>query len=286
MAVHERSWRPWQGAETPGWKRLLILPRYAYGDVFKSRIFTGLFAAGFVLPLVALTVVFLRHNLSLFSELKIDPTQLFSIDAAFFLQFLTMQCFLGFVVAVILGPALVSPDLVNGALPVILSRPVTKSGYVAGKFLVLGLLLSAISWIPGLAVWGLEAGYAGAGWASANVRLPLGIVAGALLFLTTISLYSLAVSAWVRSRAVARAVLIGTVFVSSAAGEVLADLAGFRFAKLLVPMEVITAVWAGLLGATSKVPISAGEALVPLAAVWAFSLLMLRKKLRPKEVVR
>lgn len=286
MAVHERSWSPWAGAPTPGWKRLLILPRYAWREAFGSKIFTGLFAGGFLLPVVGAVVIYLRHNLEILKSLPFDLSMLFDINAAFFMTFLVMQSFLGFLLALGVGPALVSPDLVNGALPLYLSRPISRSGYVAGKFLVVALLLSAISWAPGLLLWGLQAGLEKNRWWLDNLRIAGGLLVGSLAFIVTVSLYTLAVSAFVRSRAVARAVLVGSVFVSSGMGAALRESTGSRWASLLMPIEVAESLWGGLLGVDRPLPLPATAAFLDLVAVCLLSLFLLHRKLRAFEVVR
>ena len=61
----------------------------------------------------------------------------------------TIQGALAFLLTAWVAPVLVSPDLVNGALPLYLSRPFTRAEYVLGKATVLLTLLSAITWVPG-----------------------------------------------------------------------------------------------------------------------------------------
>lgn len=202
------------------------------------------------------------------------------------MYFLTMQSFIGFLIALVVGPALVSPDLVNGALPLYLSRPITRSGYVAGKFLVVSLLLSAISWAPALLLWGLNAALEKPSWALDNLRIAAGVLVGSLAFIVTISLFVLAVSAFVRSRAVARAAIVGTVLVGSGVGGVLRQASGSRWGSLLVPMQVAESLWGGLLGITHPLPLPPAAAFADLVAVCLFSFALLNRKLRAFEVVR
>ena len=51
----------------------------------------------------------------------------------------------------LVGPVLVSPDLVNNALPLYFSRPFSRAEYVLGKVSVLALLLSLVGGVMGLA---------------------------------------------------------------------------------------------------------------------------------------
>jgi hypothetical protein len=51
MAVYDHSYKNYAGALTPEWSRFLVLPRHAFRDVFKSKLFTAFFAICF-LPLL------------------------------------------------------------------------------------------------------------------------------------------------------------------------------------------------------------------------------------------
>src|SRR6185312_16272638 len=127
MAVYDRNFGIYQGVRTPTWSRFLILPRYAYQEVFQSRLFVTFLGFCCLLPFAGLL-----------------------INAAFFRRGLEFQGFLCFVLALMVGPALISPDLRNNGLPLYLSRPFSRTEYVLGKTAVLALLMSAITWIPGL----------------------------------------------------------------------------------------------------------------------------------------
>ena len=50
-----------------------------------------------------------------------------------------------------------SPDLRNNGLPLYLSRPFSRTEYVLGKMSVLLILLSAITWVPGLLLFLFQA---------------------------------------------------------------------------------------------------------------------------------
>ena len=41
MAVYERTYRPYQGTLTPERTRFLVLPRYAYREIFRTKLFAS-----------------------------------------------------------------------------------------------------------------------------------------------------------------------------------------------------------------------------------------------------
>jgi len=98
--------------------------------------------------------IYLAHNLS-FLERFGAASQIGRIDSRFFFVFISVQGTLAFVLTAFAGPGLISPDIANGALPLYFCRPFSRAEYVLGKASVLAILLSQITWIPGLVLFGV-----------------------------------------------------------------------------------------------------------------------------------
>lgn len=286
MAVFDRQYQPWEGVRTGTLERLLILPRYAYRDVFASRLFTGLFAGSFVAPLIAALLIWVRNSAPLLAKLNSSPDQMPGVDGRVFLVVMYAQLWFAAILTLIHGPALVSPDLVNGALPLYLSRPVTKTQYVLGKFLVLALLLSAITWVPLALLFLLQGSLSAEPWMIANLRLLGGSVAGSAVAIAVFSILALALSAWVKAKALARALVAGLLIIPSAFGQVINGTLHTYWGSTLNLVAVLEAVAAHLLGVPTRVDLPLGPALASLAVIGVASLLLLNRRLRAFEVVR
>ncbi|MDX1440561.1 MAG: ABC transporter permease subunit, partial [Rubricoccaceae bacterium] len=198
------------------------------------------------------------------------------------------QSFLAFFMAAIVGPGLVSPDLTNGALPLYLSRPFTKSEYVFGKLSALAVLLSLITWIPVLVLFFMQASLEG-GWLWANLWIAGSVIIGAWTWILTVSLMALALSAWFRWRPVAGAMLFGVFFVTSGFGAVINEVMLTNWGMMLVLPEVLEAIFQWLFRGSVPAwvyPLPIWSAWVSLATVWAVSLGLLARKIRAYEVVR
>src|SRR5262245_3896349 len=141
MAVLERSYKRYEGALSPEWSRFLIIPRHAFRNVFRSKLFTGFYALSFIWPLVCAILIYLRHNVEALAILKLSINNVLTIDAFFFQVFVEVQGTIGFFLAVLVGPQQVSRDLTNNALPLYLCRPFSRSEYVVGKMSIVILLL-------------------------------------------------------------------------------------------------------------------------------------------------
>src|SRR5881409_849504 len=171
MAVYERAYRGYGGELTPTWSRFLIIPRYAYREVFGSKLFSIFFAGCFLAPLVFAIIIYLHHNLTALAMMRMPESALFPIAAEFFERFAAIQSFLAFLLALFVGPALVAPDLANNGLALYLCRPFSRAEYVLGKMSVLVVLLSLITWIPGMLLFLFQSSLEGAGWMTDNVRI-------------------------------------------------------------------------------------------------------------------
>src|SRR5215210_8029703 len=187
MAVYEHSYRQYEGRLTPEWSRFLIIPRHAYRDVFRSKLFVAFFAACFIYPLLAAIVVYLHHNVNAIALLKINVRELVPINASFFHYMVTFQGSLAFFMTVLVGPPLISRDMANNALPLYLCRPFSRGEYVAGKMSVLLILLSLITWVPALLIFFFQAYLEGPVWLGSNIWIAGSIFLGSAVWIVLLA---------------------------------------------------------------------------------------------------
>jgi ABC-2 type transport system permease protein len=289
MAVYGRNYQRYEGPLITRRQRFLVVPRYAMAKVLESRAFLIFFLLCFVVPFSGLLVIYLRHNLAALKVLGLPLErirQAVPINAAFFNNGLQFQAFLSFLVAVAVAPALVAPDLRNNGLALYLARPVSRWQYMLGKLSVLAVLLSAVTWLPGLVLFALQAYLEGSGWVAEQQRVPLALVVGSLAWIVALSLLALAVSAWVKWRPVARIVLLIIFFVLGAFGTIFEHVLGTWWGHMLSIRHVSETIWAGLFGldAPSSLPVPA--AWFALIAGSLICLALLLRRIRAYEVVR
>lgn len=298
MAVYKRYYKQYDGGLTAEWSRFLVLARYALDRLFDSKLVIGFMVACYIFPVIAGVIIYLRYNLSAISTLGINPSKLLDVDADFFAILLSVQGIFSFLFTAYAAPGLIGPDLSNNALPLYLCRPISKAEYVLGKMAVLLIPLSLITWVPGLILWSMQAGLEGNDWGMTNLRLAWGTFLGALLWISLLALIGLALSAWVKWKMAASALLFGIFFISAAFSEIVNEVLETKMGYLLNLGHLIGTLWAKLLATKPRSSIL-GEMFnirtgdeVPIWAVWAmvaliFSacVLMLNKKLRGREVV-
>ena len=248
MAVYEHLYGAYEGESHSSWSRFLVIPRYALREVFKSKLFTTIFILCFIYPLIATILVYLHHNANALALLQINVRELLPIDASFFRTFLEVQGAFAFILTVLVAPPLISRDLSNNALPLYLSRPLSRTEYVLGKMMVVAFLLSMMTWVPGLLVFVFQASLAGFVWLWSNLWMAWAIFAGSMAWIILLSLIALAVSSLVKWRVVASGAMAGLFFVPSAFGEIINNLFLTRSGHLISLWATMNSIWRGLFG--------------------------------------
>ncbi|MFY9556817.1 MAG: hypothetical protein WAV20_16780 [Blastocatellia bacterium] len=292
MAVYEHTYKPYAGSLTPEWSRFLIIPRHAYRDVFRSKLFTGFFALCYVCPLVMAILIYLHHNLTAMAIFQVNLRDLAPINAFFFQIFTSVQTGLAFLLTVLIGPPLVSRDLANNALPLYLCRPFSRAEYVIGKMSVLVILISAITWVPGELLFLFQSYLEGAGWFTRNLWLTGSIFTLSWTWILLLSLLSVTISAWVKWRLAASAGLFGLFIISNAIGLMVNGVLQTRWGSLFN----LTIIMKTIEDSLFREPNSAGLPrwmVLPTPAAWialalflAGCLFLLTRKVRAYEVVR
>lgn len=289
MAVYEQTYRRYDGPLTSRARRFWVIPRYAWKRLAGSKLVVVLLVLAGISTLGGAVLIYLHHNLNALQMLQIDLEELVPINARFFSIWLSIQLFLAFLFVLIAGPRLISMDMSNGALPLYLARPLERKEYVLGKLSVLAVVVSLLSWVPGLGLYLLQAALAGAGWAAENLQIAGAIFASSWIWILWMGFVTLALSALLRWPLAVRGVLLVLYFVLPGFGLALAaqtrnenglvlDLAGDleHVRNALFGVEPLNPLWAEA---------SLAGAVAMLGLTFAAALLLLVKKLRAYEVV-
>lgn len=285
MAVYRRNYKPYTGGYTQTWSRFLVLFRYSRRNLFRSKFLTGFFVICFFFPLACLLMIYLANSASFLQKIGL-PSEILTIDHRFFFHLMSVQGSLAFLLTAFVGPGLISPDLANGALPLYFCRPFSRAEYILGKSSVLAILLSEITWVPGLILFAVQASFAGAGWAWENLWIAGSFLISSLIWIAVLSLISMALSAWVKWRIVAGALLLAAMFFGAGLGQainvVLQTDAGY-FCNVAF---LIGTIWTSLFRMSPDHAISVLQACIALTLYGLFCLGLLMKKVRAYEVVR
>ncbi|HEY4904418.1 MAG TPA: hypothetical protein VIH89_13175 [Candidatus Sulfotelmatobacter sp.] len=285
MAVYRRSYTSYTGALTPAWSRFFVLFRYSRKSLFRSKLQTALFVLSFFFPLLCLISIYLAHNLS-FLERLTGSNRLLRIDNQFFFYFIYVQGVLAFVLTAFSGPGLISPDIANGALPLYFCRPFSRAEYVLGKASVLAILLSQITWIPGLILFAVQGSLAGGAWTWEHLWIAGSIVLSSMIWIAILSLLAMALSAWVKWRVVAGALLLAVMFFGAGFAQAINAVMRVQSGHFFSIVYLMTTVWSSLFRLDNELSITPGEAWTALLLYCAICLALLVRKVRAYEVIR
>lgn len=283
MAVYRRTYTSYSGALTPAWSRFLVLFRYSRRSLFRSKLQTALFVLCFFYPLACVLIIYLSHRLTLPESLGSGP--FVKIDNEFFLYFMTVQGALAFVLTAFTGPGLISPDLANGALPLYFCRPFSRAEYVLGKASVLTILLSQITWIPGLVLFAVQASLAGPAWTWSHLWIAGSLLLSSWIWIATLSLLAMALSAWVRWRIVAGALLLGVLFFGAGFAQAINAVLRTQSGYFLNLLYLVFTIWTSLFRVEAERAVSSGAAWIAVLTYCAACLALLVRKVQAYEVV-
>jgi ABC-type transport system involved in multi-copper enzyme maturation permease subunit len=292
MAVYKRRYNSYTGSLTAGWSRFFVLTKYAFADLFKSRFFVILLVFCIVPCLFFAGYIFVANNKTLQLLMQLRSADFFKVESQYFVFMMISQTQAAFLLNCWVGPVLIAGDLTNGALPLFLSRPFSRADYVLGKLAVLGLLLSAVTWIPCLLLFSLQSGLAMDGWIWSHLWMVIPIVLCSAIWILMLSLLSLAVSAWVKLRIVATGVIFISFFIPAGLGEMFNAIMGTYWGGLLNFSSLFRRVLMhsfraeSIMGAFTRDDIPIPAAWGVLIFVCLLSLVILNARLRARESVR
>ena len=285
MAVYRRNYKPYSGPLTAEWSRCLVLFRYSRRNLFRSKFLTALFVICFFYPLGCLLAIYLAHSASFLQEMGV-PMGVLSIDNTFFFHFMGVQGAFAFILTAFAGPGLISPDLANGALPLYFCRPFSRAEYVLGKSSVLAILLSQITWVPGLILFAMQAGLAGASWTWSNLWIAGSLMLASVIWIAILSLLAMALSAWVKWRIVAGALLLGVMFFGAGFAQAINAVMRTQSGYFFDVAYLMGTVWNGLFQVDVNHAIPVLQAWIALILYCAICLGLLMRKVRAYEVIR
>lgn len=289
MSVFLHEYRPYSGRTTALWSRPLVLARYGMAEAWSSKITVGLFVLSLLPCLVEMVMIYVADN-PVARMLIVRGNSVLAINEKFFLNVLETQCWFALVLASWVAPRLLSFDLGDNALPILLSHPISRFGYLAGKLIAVFVTLSYVTWIPCLILFVYQ-GYASPQpWAMLHLGVAFGILAGSILWIALLSLIGLAVSSWVKWRVIATGAIFAVMFVPAGIGGIANAILRTKWGLLLNVPVVMTELWMRLLGVPPfgdpRLWLPSGAIATVLIVAGLMCVAVLNARIRAREVVR
>jgi ABC-type transport system involved in multi-copper enzyme maturation permease subunit len=290
LSVYKHEYRAYSGRVTPLWTRVNVLVRYGLAEAWSSKITIGLFTMSLVPCIVFLIGIYLANNPLARALIMRGRGEGFAIDASYFLKVLEFQSWPALALTSWIAPRLITCDLADNALPILLSHPISRFSYVLGKFLALFASLSLVTWIPCLALFAYQCYSSPQHWAAANFGIGAGLLVGAVIWIALLSFLGLALSSWVKWRVVATGIIFAAIFVPAGVGGIVTAILRTKWGFLLNLPFIMSELWQRLLGAPEfpwpdrAIPTSAIA--VVLLLICALCIAILNARIRAREVVR
>lgn len=290
MSIYKHDYRAYSGPVTPIWTRTFVLARYGFAEAWSSKITVVLFVICLVPPVGSLFTIYLANNPAARLLLGNRGPQVLVVDGRFFLNVLMIQSSLALALASWIAPRLITFDLVDNALPILLSHPISRFGYVFGKYVALFATLSLVTWAPCLLLFAYQGYSSPLPWVWDNLRIAGGLLAGAMIWIALISILGLALSSWVKWRVVATGIIFAAVLVPASVGAIVNAVLRTKWGFLLNLPFMMSFLWQRLLGVHGGLDDSIQlptEAIVTMLVLACFLFaIMLSTRIRAREVVR
>lgn len=290
MSVNKNTYRVYTGPVTPLWMRVFVLARYGFAEAWSSKITVTLFTLSLLPFIIFLVGIYLANNPIAQLLILKNSRGTLTVDARFFLGVLQVQSWIALILTAWVAPRLISFDLADNALPILLSHPISRVGYVFGKFMAMFASLSAVTWVPCLLLFVYQGYSSPQPWAAANLSIAAGLFVGAVIWIAFLSILGLALSSWVKWRVVATGIIFAAVFVPAGVGAIVSAVLRTQWGLLLNIPVTMSVLWQRLLGApesmrsASSLPTTAIVAVLVLACLICLG--MLNARIRAREVVR
>jgi ABC-2 type transport system permease protein len=287
LAVYKRTYKGYAGPLTHPATRFLVLQRYAFRSVFKSRLLLMAYVACFIPGILMICVLYLNQNASVLALIQ-QKAGFIKINGNFFLNFLAVQSVLAGILTAFIAPSLISPDLTNGALGMYMSRPFSRAEYVLGKGAVIAFLTGAITMLPSMLMFFVQSSLMGWNWMMNNFYLANGVFFSCAILIAVLTLLGLAMSAMVRWRIVAGALILAVFAIGKGFGAMIDSIMRTHNGDYIDLQILLTKVSTNLfqIPAASLDEIPVIGAWIALLAICGFLLWILNRKLRVCEVAR
>ncbi len=284
MAVYRHGYSRYEGPLTSHRTRLMVLPKFAWHQLADQRLMIIVLVVAMFWPIACALFIYVANRADLLAGFGELP-EVLRVDSTFFQIFMGTQSVFAIVLAALVGPGLIAPDLSNGALPLYFSRPLSRTEYVVARMMALVGMLSAVTWVPGLLLFFMQSGIAGWGWVGGNWRIGLGLFFGFLLWIVLVGLVALACSAYVKWRAVGGALVLAVFFLMAGAAELTNEILRVQWAAAFNPARAMDQVWRSMLGLDPAPGPGTGACVIALAVMVVALIAVIERRLRPVQVV-
>lgn len=210
MPIHDQSYRHYSGSREPAGRAWLTIASAGIRSMARKRKFLGLMLIAWIPFIVYAVRFYLSANYS-------QVAAFLAADVSTYRGFFDSQALFILFIAIWSGAGLIANDKRANSLQIYLSKPLTRSEYVAGKACILVTFLMLVTWVPAMLLLLLHMLFAGSfGFIRAHMVLFPAITIYSIVLVLTCTFSMLALSSLSNSSRFVAILYVGaTIFVHS-----------------------------------------------------------------------
>ena len=217
MPIHRDRYRRREGGIDLRGRAWVVIATNGLRSVVRKRAFLFLMILSWIPVVVRGVQIWAAANVPGMSQIG-----MLAVTPRMFRDFLNQQEPLVFFITVYVGSGLIADDIRANALQLYLSRPITRTQYIAGKAAILMAVLAAVTLVPGLLLLLLVPAFAGSmTFLVSNLSLVASIAAYSIVQITLSAFLILAMSSLSKSRWFVAILYAGLAFFTHAVFGVL-----------------------------------------------------------------
>ena len=281
MPIHRERYRRREGGVDLRGGAWAVIAANGLRALVRKRAFLFLMILAWIPVIVRGVQIWAAANVPGMSEIG-----MLAVRPAMFRDFLDQQAPLVFFITVYAGSGLIADDIRANALQLYLSRPVTRTQYIAGKAAILVVALAAVTLVPAMLLLLLVPAFAGRmTFLVENVSLIPSIAAYSVVQITLCAFLILALSSLSKSRWFVAILYAGLAFFTHAVFGVLraaVEGSAFSWVSIFENVRQVGDVLFRMPPRHDTPPLVSALVIVFVVSV---SALVLRRRIRAIEVV-
>jgi len=281
MPIHRERYRRREGGTDLQGRAWIVIAANGLRVLARKRAFLFLMIVAWMPVVVRGVQIWAAANVP-----QMNNVDLLAVTPRMFRDFLNQQEPLVFFITVYVGSGLIADDIRARALQLYLSRPVTRTQYVAGKAAILMAALGAVTLLPALLLLFLVPAFMGSmTFVLNNLSLIPSIAAYSVIHITLSAFLILALSSLSNSRWFVSVMYAGLAFFTHAVYSVLSNVGDgtmFSWVSIFANVQQVGDVLFRIAPRYHTPPFISATVIVIEIAV---SALVLRRRIRAIEVV-
>jgi ABC-2 type transport system permease protein len=278
MPIHDQSYRRYHGGKSRPGRAWSVIASAGIRAMIRKRAFLGFLLFAWAPFIVHAVQIYLTTNYPQFTPL--------AVTAQTVRDFLGRQDFFVFVITIYAGAGLIANDRRANALQIYLSKPLSRTEYIAGKAAVLFAFLLLVTWVPAILLLFLQVLFRGSfDFMKANLYLFPAITVAAFLQSLLATFTMLALSSLSKSSRYVGILSAGIVFFTGAIYAAMYAITGSSSLSWLSLTANLTQVIDVIFRLTPRYETPWQVSLIVVIGLIAVSISILERRVRGVEVV-